>query len=377
MLNVDSVTIFICLVLLVLALMSCICDSFFHAMPKRGKRTLEDFPVTVIVVAENNAAELRTNLESILSQDYPAGYEVIVAVAKDEDGTSDYLKTLTSYKNLRVTYVPDSALYMSRRKLAITLGVKASQNEWILLVDATSRPLSPRWIYTMTLSCDIGRSMVLGYSNYTSKATQFQRFLRLHCDYRNMREASTGGYGLAGTNLMFRKDIFLEGKGFQGNLKYIRGEYDFLVNKYARRGAVSISTEPESFIEEIAPTEKEWFAYNILYMETREHMFRCAPHRTNFNLDMLSLHLSLWLSFILMIYSLATLRWIAVLVAIITLVGPLFIRVINAHNVFTQFDLKIPSWRGVMYEAYFVVHNVKFMVKHILADKAEFISHKF
>ncbi len=376
--SIDSVTIMICIVLLLIALLSCFFDTFFRAIPKKGKRTTENFPLTVIVVAENNAIELRENLPSILSQDYPAGFEVIVAIAKDEDGTQDYLKSLSSYENLHTCQVPDSALYMSRRKLAITLGVKASKNDWILLLDATSRPLSSQWITSMVSNCDIGRTLVLGYSNYAKKAPTFQRFLRFHIEYRNLKETSSGSYGMVGNNLMFRKDIFLEGKGFQGNLKYIRGEYDFIVNKFARRGTATVGIDPKCFLEEIPPTLKSWEALNISYMETRQHMFRSAAHRLNFNLDMLFLHLGIWASFVLLIYSLATLRILAVFVALITLIGPLVIRALSLKKVFSQFEINdIPLKRGIIYEAYLIVHNVRYLIKYILADKADFISHKF
>lgn len=34
-----------------------------------------------------------------------------------------------------------------------------------------------------------------------------------------------------------KKMNFLQKKGFRGNLKFVRGEFDFIVNKYARKGS--------------------------------------------------------------------------------------------------------------------------------------------
>ena len=133
----DTVTIVICAVLVVLALLSSFLDTFLRKVRAGGDGPSGPAtpcrPVSVIVVADNNAEDLRANLDSLLSQDYEPGYEVIVVVDKDEDGTGDFLKAYGKRPNLYTTFVPDSSRYMSRRKLAITLGVKAAKNELILL----------------------------------------------------------------------------------------------------------------------------------------------------------------------------------------------------------------------------------------------------
>ena len=234
----DTVTILICAVLAVLALLSSFSDIFFKKVSENedNKSADGDCPqVSVIIVADNNAYELKNNLQAFLSQKYAADYEIIVVVDRDEDGTGDVLKTFGNHSNLYATFVPDSSRYMSRRKLAITLGVKAAKYEWILLTDATCHPVSGNWISSMAKNCGIDVNMVLGYSNYSEKAGIFKIFSRFHREYTFLYEAASYGapYGMAGNNLMFRKSMFMDGNGFQGNLKYLRGEYEFLVNKYS------------------------------------------------------------------------------------------------------------------------------------------------
>ena len=72
-----------------------------------------------------------------------------------------------------------------------------------------------------------------------------------------MKQPSYGApYGMAGNNLMFRKSMFMDGNGFQGNLKYLRGEYEFLVNKYSGCGVIQIEANPQSYVVEESPTKK-------------------------------------------------------------------------------------------------------------------------
>ena len=234
---VDNITIVICAVLIVLAVLSSLLDLFFKKIPTSGDEDGQGSdacqPVSVIIICDNNAEELRTNLPVFLEQDYPAGYELIVVIDKDEDGSGDVLKTFSSYPNLYTTFVPETSRYMSRRKLAITLGVKAAKNEWVLLTDATCRPASDKWISRMASGCSKNVDIVLGYSNYSCDDANFKVFYRFHREYALLREALGGtAYGMASNNLMFRKSMFMKGNGFQGNLKYLRGEYEFIANKY-------------------------------------------------------------------------------------------------------------------------------------------------
>lgn len=67
----DTVTILICAVLAVLALLSSFSDIFFKKVSENedNKSADEDCPrISVIIVADNNANELKNNLQAFLSQ---------------------------------------------------------------------------------------------------------------------------------------------------------------------------------------------------------------------------------------------------------------------------------------------------------------------
>lgn len=378
---VDDLTIVICAVLVVFAVLSSLLDVFFRKIPSDedsnvfGPEACK--PVSVIIICDNNAEDLRTNLPLLLNQDYLPGYEVIVVIDKDEDGSGDVLKTFGSCPNLHTTFVPGTSRYMSRRKLAITLGVKSAKNEWILLTDATCRPVTDKWISRMASGCSNSVDMVLGHSNYSCEDGNFKAFYRFHREYAFLLDAFGGtAYGMVGNNLMFRKSMFMAGNGFQGNLKYLRGEYEFLVNKYSTRGNVAIEIHHESHLLDAYPSRKAWRNRNVFYVETRRHLSGGFKHKFMFDIDMISLHLCLSGSIVFCIWSVVFSHWLILPFSCLALLIPILVRILNAKRLMKVFGLDVAWWKIIPFELRIVLHNLRFAVAYIFADKYDFISHK-
>lgn len=379
MLILDNITLVICIILVVSAICSSLFDTFFKKMVSKEDTDSagNNKTVSVIIISENNAVELENNLRYFLSQNYSAGYEIIVVVSRDEDGTADVLKSYGKYNNLYTTFVPETSRYMSRRKLAITLGVKAAKNNLILLTDAVCKPFSDQWVASMASKYTGGVNLVIGYSNYSDDTNQFKIFSRLHKEYTFMYEAYKGfAYSTFGNNILFRKDEFMSGHGFQGNLKYLRGEYDFLVNKYSKFGSVAIATSKDSTLIEKSPSRKDWRNKNMFYFETRKHLQRTFRHRLIFNMDMLWLYLCLLFVIFSVIYSILFTKLIILLFAFIAFIVPVIVRVINAKRVMRAFNTYVSLWKVIFFELALPFNNLQFALKYMLSDKYEYISHK-
>lgn len=379
MLILDNITIVICIILVVCAVCSSLFDTFFRKLSNEEETdgVEEHKPVSVIIISDNNGSELNNNLKHFLSQDYPAGYEVIVVVSRDEDGTSDVLNSYSKYQNLYTTFVPDTSRYMSRRKLAITLGVKAAKNDIILLTDAVCKPSSDKWIASMASKCKDGVNLVIGYSNYSDDTSKFKIFCRLHREYTFMYEASKGiAYSTCGNNLLFKKSVFMEARGFQGNLKYVRGEYDFLVNKYSDFGNTAIAISPDCTLIEETPSRKAWKNKNMFYVETRKHLLRSLKHRIIFNMDMLFLYICILLAILSVLYSVLFSRFLIIPFSFIALVVPFIFRIINAKRVMGLFNTHVSLWKVIPFEFALVWHNMKSVLRYRMSDKYEYISHK-
>ena len=391
MMPFDTVTLIICAVVIVTAIVTPMMNIFFRKVRTgEGGASFEEDeklpPLSVLLTVHDNARELERHLPSILTQDYPSGYEVIAVVSKGEDDTDDVLKQFAnSHSNLYVTFIPDTSRYMSRKKLAVTLGVKAAKNDWVLMTDATCQPSSDQWLKHMARQAAAGTDLIIGYSNYDDEATDYQRFERLINQRYILRKAQRGiAYRCEPGNLMFRKTLFLDGRGFEGNLKYIRGEYDFIVNKFAERGNVATVTDPNAWMIEDAPTNKQNRNRHLYYMETRRHLARSFGYRLPVWMDQCALHLTILIIMAGFVYGgflLATQPsegkgWLFIGCATVALVITLLLRSILAQRGCKLFGEHIPAWKIPPFEIVTIWKELQNKIRYLLADKYNFICHK-
>lgn len=390
MIQFDTTTIIICALIIGMALVAPMISIFFRTVRNEEEPSEEEDlslpPLSILLTVHDNARELERHLPVILSQDYPVGYEVIAVVSRGEDDTDDVLKQFAnSHSNLYVTFIPDTSRYMSRKKLAVTLGVKAAKNEWVLMTDATCVPSSDQWLKHMARHATTGTDLVIGYSNYDDEATDFQRFERLVSQRYILRKAQRGtAYRCEPGNLMFRKACFLDGRGFEGNLKYVRGEYDFIVNKFAERGNVATVIAPEAWMIEDAPTKKQYRNRHLYYMETRRHLERSFGYRLPAWMDQCALHLTVLFivaafaygGFLLTVQPSEGKGWLYIGSAALALIITLTVRSILGQRGCRQFGEQIPAWKILPFEIAMVWKGLFNKIRYRLADKYNFICHK-
>lgn len=334
-------------------------------------------PISIIITPHENARELEENLPLFLEQDYPSDFKVIVVAWKSDSDDEDVLKRYSSNPHLYTTYIPDSSRYMSRKKLAITLGVKAAKTEWLIMTDITSRPDSNQWLRTMAEKCTDGNNIVIGYTRYEDSTSDYRRFERMVEDFYLMRETKKGKtYRCDSKCLAFRKSDFIKGEGFRGNLKYLRGEYDFMANKYATPMSAALVTDPNAWMTDEEPTNKQWRNRRLFYIEDRKHLDRSARHRLPVITDQIALHIN-WLTIIAAaVVAWMTGRWILMAAAGLALVLTIVLRSVIASKAYNEWGADIPSWKTVFYEIGLLWHRILYNIRYARTDKNDFISHK-
>ncbi len=388
--NIDKIILIVGAALIVLSLLTPLVNIFFRSRKLNVETQLVEEegtppPLSVVITPHDNAYELERYLPAVLEQDYPS-FEVIVVVSKGEDNTDDVLKRLQArYPHLYVTFIPDSSRYMSRKKLAVTLGVKAARHEWVCLTEPSSMPSSDQWLRHMAQQCVEGNDMVMGYTNYDDDTSDYKRFELLYNQLYLFRKAIKGrAYRHAGTNLLFRKELFMEGRGYEGNLKYIRGEYDFIINKFAEKGNTAVVLSPSAYTVECSPSPKTWRNTHLYYMESRKHLQRSFTHRLVNNIDTLLLHVNYLLivaaitvAAILMARdSYAPCHWVLLGTSLAALCITIIMRTVMARKVIQRFQEDIPTWKLPFLEISVLWHRIQYMIQYARADKYDFISHK-
>lgn len=212
----------------------------------------EPLGVSVIVDGRNEIGELRHCLPHFLHQDYPR-FEVIVVAGDQNEAASDTLSEFRAqFDNLKVTFTPRDSRALSPKKLALMLGIKASQYPVVLTTTANCRPSSERWLSLMMSRFEPGVDVVLGYSHYRySRDRGPGRF------YRVFDTVSTGaqwlvsaitGHPYRGTsdNLAYRREVFDAHKGFSELLHLQWGDDDVWVSRIATAANTRVQLARES-----------------------------------------------------------------------------------------------------------------------------------
>ena len=333
--------------------------------------------ISILITAHDNAMELDNHLPTLLSQDYPGIFEVIVVAEKGDGSTEDVLKRYLNNRLLYYTFIPDSSRYMSRKKLMITLGVKAARYEWILLTEASSTPLSDTWLKTFAKNMTADNNLVLGYSNYAQGSPDYYRFEQLRNACYCLNKAKNGiAYRNNSNNVAFKKEDFIGKDGYRGNLQFLRGEYDFLVNKYAKREKSAVETDIHAWVVDAQPSKKAWRQQHANYLCVRQYLRRNKRFRMIYNFDHCLFHLNYIAIIAALVFSILTSRWILTAIASILLILTFFIRSKMARKVLKRSKTDIPIWKVVPYEISILWRTVKYFIWYIRTDKTEFSSHK-
>ncbi len=232
-------------------------NAFLRREPQTGAVTP---PVSVVVCAHDEEANLRTLVPLLLHQDYP-DFEVIVVEDRSNDGTYDYLLEATRsnqrLKMVRVRFLPD---HITGKKYAVTLGVKAAVHDWVLLTDADCRPNGNQWIRTMAMKMREDRQIVLGFSPYRRGPGYLNKFIRFESLITAVQYVGRAMMGKpymgTGRNLAYRKSLFLESKGFHGHLSVTGGDDDLFVNRHATAANTAVSIGPEGLM--ISIPKQSW-----------------------------------------------------------------------------------------------------------------------
>ena len=334
-------------------------------------------PITIILTPHDNAQELAKNLPLYLNQDYPTDFQVIVVAPQNDHETGDVLKRFAANPHLYSTFIPESSRYMSKKKLAITLGVKAAKYDWVIMADINCYPTNDNWLQAIARNCKEDKELVVGYTRYEEETPAYRQFERHYIARYIMREYQRNkAYACPFNALAFRKATFLREEGFRGNLKYIRGEYDFMVNKYARAGKLVMENAPEGTLIEETPTEKSWTGSHLFYMENRRHLAHTARHRLLPFLDQAALHGNYLLQSTALTAAMLLGRWTVTAAAGLALILTLVLRLLIGRKALERFDVGIPAWKVLPYEIAIAWHYLGYRIQYRRADKYDFISHK-
>ena len=120
---------------------------------------------SIVIAVRDQADDLSANLPTLLGQSYD-DYEIIVVDESSTDDSGDFLKQQKAENDrLYTTFIPTYQFQRNRRRLAYSIGVKASKNEWIIFADIATPSISEHWLEELSEFTCLPWTLLLGYVN--------------------------------------------------------------------------------------------------------------------------------------------------------------------------------------------------------------------
>lgn len=246
--------------------------------------TSKDFqpPVSVVICAYNEEANLSAFLPSVLNQNYP-NYQVVVVNDCSTDETPWVLKEfIEQYPDkLKVVEIKEHIQLKHTKKFAMTLGIKAAEHEYLIFTDADCQPNSDNWLSEMAgaFTFNGGKEIVLGYSPYLRKGGLLNSLIRFETTHTAMSYLSYALKGNAymgvGRNLAYTKSLFFKGKGFNKHMHIKSGDDDLFVNHNATKNNVAVVINPDSQVYSVP--KDTWKSY---YKQKARHSGASVLYKT-------------------------------------------------------------------------------------------------
>lgn len=230
-----------------------------------------NIPVSVIISARNESANLQQYLPHILAQNYP-DFEVVVVNDCSYDNSDEILADFEKqYSHLKVVTITEHDRFKTGKKFALTLGIKAAKHEHLLFTDADCQPASENWIARMAANFTTNAQIVLGYSPYYKSRNflnPFVRFETIKSAINYISAALVGDpYMGVGRNLAYTKTLFFGVKGFAAHMHVMSGDDDLFVNQNANSNNTIVEIHPEAFTYTTAKT-----TFSSWYRQKKRHM---------------------------------------------------------------------------------------------------------
>ena len=254
---------------------------------ERPRKADSDFlPATIVVYSQGDSEPLQTLLAQLLNQQYPAAYEIIVVNEGESADVRDTVSMLrASHPNIYLTFTPEGVVNLSRKKLALTLGIKAARYDIVVLTTSAVEIESPMWLRNVMQPFDRDGTIdiVLGfaYSDPDEDETGGRRCRAFDAAADSVRWLGPAivGKPFRGTeyNIAYRKKAFLDNKGFARSLNLHYGDDDIFISEIVRPGNTAVELSDASMVRLRNGNHPRIFSERVLRHVFTESFIRRRP----------------------------------------------------------------------------------------------------
>lgn len=224
----------------------------------------QEYPVSVVVCARDEAGALVKNLPGVLLQQYRTTHEVVLVNDNSIDDTKYLLEEFQQkFKQLQVLTLTQEGMLIPGKKFPLSMGIRSAKYDVLLLTDADCTPASEFWIQKMQEAYRPGIDIVLGYGPYQKRKEFLNKLIRFETFHTALQYLSYALAGMpymgVGRNLSYKRNIFMTNKGFASINHIPGGDDDLFINKIATKSNTAIVIDKTAHtISEPKTTWSDW-----------------------------------------------------------------------------------------------------------------------
>ena len=249
---------------------------------------------SVVVLAMGLEESPAEYINMMLRQDYP-DFELILVCDSNAETASMYAEAFADKPNVHITFLPPGSRRLSRRKLALTIGIKRASGDVVVTTSTGVRPLSSSWLTAILApfnsedSSAAAASMGVIALNPEDFGGAHGKTLIFNHQYDTLQWLGAAldnkPTRCDGFNLAFRRELFFELKGYASSLLYVDGDDDiFLQDLHAFGQCVPIVNDSSLMVTDWEEdSERILIEYREQYLFTRRFLPKASYLRSAFS----------------------------------------------------------------------------------------------
>lgn len=228
--------------------------------------------ISIVVTSRNYLEQLQRLLPTLLAQDYP-NFEVVVVDDCSTDGTDWLLAELKiSHGNLKTTRIIQETDFPNA--LAITIGVRASSKEWLVYLSPLCHVKDNQWLRNYAERLEPDKEVAMGYMYYNEATGNYKSWMRFENFTSYLLSGAGKAFGVTMPvfefNMAYRREKFLELRGFAAVLDSPFSENELYINKIATKRTTVVQMNKTTSISYAG--ESDWI--DMIEFKKKQLMLR-------------------------------------------------------------------------------------------------------
>lgn len=235
------------------------------------------YPVSVIICARDEALNLQKNLPAVLQQNYQAPFEIVLINDNSLDESRYIIGNFAKeFPLLNTIELKQEAIFIPGKKYPLSIGIRSSKYDIVLLTDADCIPASGNWINKMQEGFNEGTQIVLSYGPYLKEKGFLNKIIRFDTFHAALQYLSFAllkmPYMGVGRNMAYKKELFYQLKGFSSHNHIPSGDDDLFINAAATKTNTNIVLDPSAFTySEPSKSFSNWYKQKTRHFSTASH----------------------------------------------------------------------------------------------------------